>query len=156
MTASAGSDEVPAPPSRSKFRWFRATYRLGPGRPTTFLDLRGEDARHLDIAADPGGIEGDGILVTAHPQIHAGGAKLQIAQDHLVEKRRQLRVAQADFALERIELQPQRSFKQRERGRARPSLRRAGDGVERWAVAVMELEAAEQFGQTPQIHVGAG
>src|ERR1700683_5747970 len=146
MTASAGSDEVPAPLSRGKFHWFRTTHRLGPGRSTTFLDLRGENDRHLDIAADPGSIEGDGILMTAHPQIHAGGAKLQIAQDHLVEKRRQLRVAQADFALERIELQPQRSFKQRERGCARPSLRRAGDGGGRWAVAGRELEAAEKLG----------
>jgi putative transposase len=66
---------------------------LDEGRASKQTVLRGKDDRNLDIAADPRSIEGDGVLMTTHPQIHAGGAKLQIAQDHLVEERRQLRVA---------------------------------------------------------------
>src|ERR1700685_1047812 len=94
--------------------------------------------------------------MAAHVQIHAGRAKLQVAEGHLVEERRKLRITQTDLALEGIELQPQGSFKQREWRRAGPGLRRAGHGVERWAMAALHLEAAKQFGQPSQIHVGPG
>ena len=45
-----------------------------------------------------GDIERDRVAVAAHPQIDARGTELQIAQDHLVEERRQARIAQPDFA----------------------------------------------------------
>jgi hypothetical protein len=54
--------------------------------------------RHLDLAARAQHLQRYLIAVAANPKIDAGRAKLQIAQHHLVEERRQARIAQADFA----------------------------------------------------------
>src|SRR5579862_8096925 len=89
-----------------------------------------------DIAADARRIERYRVFVAPHPQIDARGTEPQIAQDHLVQKRRQARIAQPDLALERIELQAERGFQQRERRGAGPGLRRAGDRIERRPLAM--------------------
>src|SRR5260370_20273738 len=79
-----------------------------------------------------------------------------MANDDLVEEGRQARVTQANFAALGVELEPKRRFKQRERRRARPCLRRAGHGIERRSPSPLTAKAAEQLWQPPQIHVGGG
>ena len=81
---------------------------------------------------------------------------MQFAQDHLVEERRQARVAQANFAALCVEFETECGFQQRERRRACPGLRRASHRVQRRAAAPFTLKPAEQFGQPPQIHIAGG
>src|SRR5438874_2609440 len=66
------------------------------------------------------------------------------------------RIAQPDFAAGAVEFEPERGFQQRERRRAGPGLRRACHRIERRAAMLLASEAAEQFGQPPQVHVGRG
>src|SRR5262249_33903607 len=119
-------------------------------------DLRREHDRDADIASDARRIERHGFAVAAYVQIGAGRSELQVAQRHLVEKFRQARISQPDFARERVEFQTERSFKQRERRGARPRLRRAGHRIERRSMTALALKTAKQFGQSPLIHVSGG
>src|SRR5436305_14939929 len=87
-------------------------------------------------------------------QVHVRLADLKIAQDHLVEKGRQSRVAQVDLVRSRLELQAERCLNQRERRRAGPGLRCTGNGVERWPAPALALESTKQFRQAPPVHIG--
>ena len=84
--------------------------------------------RNANIAIGPGRIEQNCIIAAPHSHIDARLTELQVAQDDLIQKRRQARIAQPDFTIERIEFQAERSFEQCERRRAGPGLRQAGDG----------------------------
>src|SRR5690348_12255350 len=88
------------------------------------------------------------------PQIDAGFAKPQLAQDHLIEERGQFRIAQPDLRPVGIEFEPERSLEQRKRRCARPGLWRAGDRIKSWSPVLLAAKAAEEFGQPSQIHVG--
>src|ERR1051326_435675 len=118
-----------------------------PCRATLAHTSGGKDDRNPDVAADPWRIERNRVAVPAHLQIDAGGAKREIAEDHFVAKRRQLRIEQPDFAVERIELQAERGFQEGEGRGAGPGLRRAGHRIERRTVTALAAKAAEQFGQ---------
>src|SRR5215212_10880880 len=87
-------------------------------------------------------------------QIDARLVELQIAQDYPIQELRQTRVDKADLASGGVELQTQRSFDQGEGCRARPGLRRARHRIVRRAAAAASLEAAEQFRQPAELHVG--
>src|SRR5204862_1508018 len=76
--------------------------------------------RHLNLAARSHHLERRFIAVAANPQIDAGGREPQIAQQHLVEKFRQVRIAKTDFAARGIEFEAERRFQQAERRRAGP------------------------------------
>src|ERR1700690_3685322 len=88
------------------------------------------------------------------PKIGARNAQLQIAEHHLVEKGRQARVMQPNFAAVGVEFETERRLKQGERRRTRPGLWRAGDWIKRRPASFLASEAAEQFGQSAQVHVG--
>src|SRR5262245_3606567 len=96
------------------------------------------------------------ISVTAHLEVDARLLELQIAQHQLVYKRRQARIAQADFVREWIELQAERGLDQREGSGARPRLRQAGDRIVGRSAPAAALKTAEQLGQAPHLHVGRG
>src|SRR5262249_5163785 len=66
----------------------------------------------------------------------------------------QVRIAEADFILSGIEVEPKRGLQHEEKRPACPGLRRAGDRIEGWASAMPPLKAAEQLGQTAQLHIG--
>ena len=114
----------------------------------------GQHDRYLDLPALAQHLERHVVAVAADPQVHARVLQSQLAQDHFVEKGRQARIAQADFTALGIEFEPEGGFKQRERRCAGPGLWRAGDRIKRGAAALLAPEAAEQFGQSPQVHVG--
>src|SRR5450759_1575543 len=104
-----------------------------------------EHDRHLDPAAGAQDLERHLVAVAADPKVDAGRSQFQFSQHHFVEKRRQTRVAQADFAALGVKFEPERRLQQRERRRARPGLRRAGDGIERRAASLFTAKAAEQL-----------
>src|SRR4051794_4917042 len=123
-------------------------------KPSSQAPLACQHDRDLDLAARAQDLQRDVVAVTTDAQIHAGIAQSQIAQDHLVQERRQMRIAQANLAARDVELDAERCLQQREWRRAGPGLRRAGDRIERRAAPLLAPEAAEQFGQPPQVHVG--
>src|SRR5581483_7176836 len=88
-----------------------------------------------NIAADAGRIERNAVVMTAHAQVDARLPKPEIVQHDLVEKSRQAWIAQADLAIEGIEIETERSFEQGERRGACPSLWRTGDRIERRTLA---------------------
>src|SRR5450759_244126 len=108
-----------------------------------------ENDGHLNPAARAQDFQRHVIAVAAHPEIDARRTQLQFAQDHLVKESRQARVTQANFAALRVEFETERRFQQRERRRARPSLRRAGDWVQRRSALLFTPEATEQLGKSP-------
>src|SRR5438034_1512217 len=112
--------------------------------------------RHLNMTAGSHDLERYFITVAANPQIDAGRPELQIAQQHFVEEFRQPWITQTDLAARSIEFEAERRFQQRERRRAGPCLRCAGDGIEHRPTPPLALETAEQFRQPPQIHVARG
>jgi hypothetical protein len=121
-----------------------------------FRDFLRCDDRYLHAALGLQNLERNLVTVPADPEVDAGRAELEILQGHLVEKRRDPRLAQADFTAPRFEFEAEQGLDQRERRRTRPGLRRAGHRVERRSAAALALEAAEEFGQAPQIHIGGG
>src|ERR1051325_10896183 len=131
-----------------------ATRRVASRFPRNEQGSAREQRRNLDLAAGPQQLHRDLVAVATDDEINAGVPELEIAQDQVAEERRQARVAQADLARAGVELQPERRLDQRERRRARPGLRRAGDRIERRAAAAPAREAAEELGQAAQIHVG--
>src|ERR1700722_450445 len=88
------------------------------------------------------------------PKIGARNAQSQIAEHHLVEKGRQARIVQTNFSAIGIEFETERGLEQGEWRRARPGLRRTCNWIERWSTSLFAPEAAEQFGQSAQVHVG--
>src|SRR5262245_40991616 len=112
--------------------------------------------RHLDLAARAQHLERDLPVMAAKPQVDAGCAELEVAQHHLMQEFRQLRIAQADFAARRVKLQAKGCFQHGECRAARPGLRRAGDRIKHGTALALAPEAAEQFGQPPQIHIARG
>src|ERR1700722_13396992 len=88
------------------------------------------------------------------PKIGARNAQSQIAEYHLVEEGRQAWVMQANFSAIGIEFETERRLEQGERRRARPGLRRTCDRIQRRPTSLFAPEAAEQFGQPAQVHVG--
>ena len=80
---------------------------------------------------------------------------MQVAQRHLVEERRQPRIAQSDLVGERDRTRARAQASSSANGvAARPGLRRAGHRIERRPSTALALEAAEQLRQAPQVHVG--
>src|SRR5690348_4686610 len=79
--------------------------------------------------------------------------ELQIAQQHIVEKRRQPRTAEPDFAVPRIELQSEGGLNEGKRRGAGPGLRCARDRVERRSGTALPLEPAKQLPQPVQVHM---
>src|SRR3954451_19977182 len=124
--------------------------------PPSGAPLARQHDRDLNLATRAQHLQRHVVAMAADAQVHAGLAQAQIAQDHLVQKRRQMRIAQPDLAARHVELDAQRRLQQRERGCARPGLRRAGDRIERRAAPLFAPETAEQFGQPAQVHVGRG
>src|SRR5262245_45972034 len=112
------------------------------------------DDRDLELPAPLQDLHRYVVGVAAHLEVDARLLELKIAQHHLVQERGQVRVAQPDLVRGRIELEPERRLDQRERGGARPRLRRAGDRIVRGPAPAAALEAAEQFRQAPHLHVG--
>ena len=68
------------------------------------------------MTARPHHLERYFIAVAANPQVDAGRPELQIAQQHLVEEFRQMRIAQTDLAARGVELETQRRFQRRLEG----------------------------------------
>ena len=76
--------------------------------------------RHLNMAARPHHLERYFIAVAANPQVDAGRPEPQVAQQHLIEEFRQMRIAQTDLAARGIEFEAEGGFQQAERRRAGP------------------------------------
>src|ERR1700733_174422 len=115
-----------------------------------------EHDRHLNLAAPAQDFQRYVVAVATDPEVDAGRAQFQFAQNHLVKERRQPRISQPNFTALRIEFEAKGGFQQCERRGARPGLWRAGDRVQRRSALLFALKAAEQFGQPPQIHVSGG
>ena len=94
--------------------------------------------------------------MTADQQVDAGFAQPQVAQHDFIEENGQPWIAQADLRSLGIEFEPKRRFQQRERRGAGPGLRRASDRIKRRPAMALAAEAAEQFRQPPQVHIGRG
>jgi hypothetical protein len=60
--------------------------------------------QNANIAIDPGRIEQNFIIAAPYSHVDGRLTELQVAQDDLIQKCRQARIAQPDFAIERIEL----------------------------------------------------
>src|ERR1700722_5461892 len=88
------------------------------------------------------------------PKIGARNAQSQIAEYHLVEEGRQAWVMQANLSAIGIEFETERRLEQGEWRRTRPGLRRTRNWIERRPTSLFAPEAAEQFGQPAQVHVG--
>ena len=92
----------------------------------------------------------------AQHQVHGRLAKTKVAKRHFLEERRQPRLAQQDFVAVRIEFESEGRLQERKRRARGPGLRRAGDRIKRRPALASALEAAIEFGQPPQVHVGRG
>ena len=90
--------------------------------------VQGRD-QHLAFA--PNDADRDLIAMAMQREIDARSGQAQITDRHFVDEGRQPRIAQPDFAVSRIEFEPERGLHQREGGRGGPCLRRAGDRIER-------------------------
>src|SRR5690242_13369436 len=88
---------------RISLRSMRATIYDPVHRPRSARELR----RHLDLSAGAQELHRNLVAASAHQDVGAGIAELQVAQDDLAEKRRQSRIAQADLASRGIKLQPE-------------------------------------------------
>src|SRR5437764_993949 len=115
---------------------------------------RAVNDRHMDCPLAADDLDCDVVLVAADAEIDTSPAEAHVAQNHPIEKGRQSRVAQANLAPPRVEFQSERGLKQEKWGPARPSLRRTGDRIERWAAASSALKSAEELRQPAQLHVG--
>src|SRR6266481_9944441 len=131
----------------SKSRWInlRRSSGLCVSRAAGEVSARRNDRNLQPGAARPQDLERNVVPVAADLDVDARTAELQIAQRHLIEERRQPRIAETHFVMSRIEFQSQGCLDQRERGGARPGLRRAGDGIERRPAVALALEAAEEL-----------
>src|SRR4051812_43173272 len=87
--------------------------------------------RDLDLTARAQHFQAHVGAVAADAQIDSGLTQSQVAHNVLVQKCRQMRVAQPDFAARNIELDAERRLQQGERRRTGPGLRRTGDRIER-------------------------
>src|SRR5262245_10067195 len=92
--------------------------------------------------------------MTMNAKIRDRLAEMQVADRDLLQERRQTWVPQADAAVLWIERQAEHRPHERARCRAGPSLRRARDRIKRRTLPAFALEAAEEFRQAPQVHVG--
>src|SRR5215475_4809224 len=101
-------------------------------------------------------LDRNAIAVAAGDQIDTALTEPQVAQLDLVEERGQARIGEADFAALRVKFEPERGLQEQERGGACPRLRRTSDRIERRTPPAPALEAAEQFGESPQVHIGCG
>ena len=63
----------------------------------------GLNNRNANIAIGLGRIKKNCIITTPHSHIDARLTELQVAQNYLIQKRWQARIAQPDFSVERIE-----------------------------------------------------
>src|SRR4029079_5435254 len=111
---------------------------------------------HLDMTTRGQYLERYLIAMPSDPKVDTRCSQPQLAQHHLVEKRRQARVAHPDFAALGIELKSERRLQQCERRRARPRLRRTCNRIKRWPPPLLTAESAKQFRKPAQIHVGRG
>src|SRR6478609_12047151 len=136
--------------------WSFAFSSREPGTTSLENALMRQHDRHLNLSARAQHLERYFLAMATNPQIDAGGAELEIAQHYLIEKFGEARIAQANLAPRGIEFETQCCLKQREGGRARPGLRRASDGIEHRTASPFALKPAEQFGQSPQIHIARG
>ena len=64
-----------------------------------------------------------GVAAAMNRHIGPGVGDGEVAQDDLVDERREVGIAQPDVPGDRIELQPERGLQQAERSRGRPRLR---------------------------------
>src|SRR5579871_1800821 len=86
----------------------------------TAASVRRQDDGGLDLAAGPQHFDRNLIAMAMDAKIHARAADAQVAQDHLLEKRRQSRIAQMNLAGLGTELEAEHRLDQRERCRTRP------------------------------------
>src|SRR6185437_4629164 len=98
----------------------------------------------------------DGNVSTMAPnlEIDCGSVELQAVKLDVIEERWEARVVEPYLLAFRIELQAERRLDKREGRGAGPGLRRAGDRVEGRSAVGLTTEAAEELGQSAQIHVG--
>src|SRR5882724_3423252 len=114
------------------------------------------NSRNAGIAAPMQNLHRRAASLTANQKIKACAAHGEIAYNDLVEEGRQVRLDETNLLGRRVDLQAEGGFQQRQRRGARPGLRIARDGIERWPASRSTLEAAEQLRQAPQIHVAGG
>src|SRR3569832_707322 len=102
-----------------------------------------QDDRDLNLSAPAQHLQRNIVSVSPHLEINGRCAQLQVAQDHLVEEFREMRIYQPDLAFDGVELQSQCGLEQGKRRRAGPSLRRAGYRIKRRAAVLLAPEATD-------------
>ncbi len=148
MLSSAMTEE-PTPLSLTRRGWFHGCWRGGqPCGKSSRRDQDDENTMETRISPLMRGVSSDTVSLcrrTRRSTLEEPSRKSRSITSSRNAGRRGLRSRISP--LNGSNSQAERGFQQRERRGAGPGLRRAGDRIERRAVAVLALEAAEQFRQ---------
>jgi hypothetical protein len=103
---------------------------------------RAAPIKNIDQDLQPRAAQGD---------IDGRSVKGEIAQRNLAKEVRQHGPLESDVRPVEIETEPETGLEHEERRDRRPGLRHAGDRIEDRTLCAAVHEAAEQFGQSPQV-----
>src|SRR5262245_66542302 len=89
------------------------------------------ERRDLEFAVRVEHLHRDGIAAALDRNVGTRVVNADLAQDHLVEEGREMRIAQPYLPRGGVDLEAEGGLQEAERGGGRPRLRRAGDRIER-------------------------